>query len=95
MPITTASTFTEISFSRNTGTEDVGVFWQSPDGDGGIRQALTNHDDTDLAILQEVYASADGFGSADIALGNYPPQVTTLEDIEPKRLPESSDCRLL
>ena len=51
MPITTASSFTEILLTRNPGTEDVEVFYDSPDGVGRIEKALTNHDDADLAIL--------------------------------------------
>ena len=68
MPITSSSTFTEITLTRKIETEDVRVDWASPDDNGSVPKALTDPDNADLAILQEVYASADGFGSSGLYL---------------------------
>ena len=82
MVITASSTFTRLNLSRDTNTEQVTVAWFSPDGNGYVINALTNLDDAGLAILQEIYASADGFGSAIVQFGNYPVIITTLDEIE-------------
>ena len=82
MPITTTSTFTELSLNRISATEDVQVNWKSPDDNGSVLKALSDPDNADLAVLQEIYASADGFGSSAVGVFNYPPQVTSFADIE-------------
>ena len=86
MTITASSTFTEIHLSRD-GTENIQISYYSPDGNGNIVKALSTPDDTTLAILQEVYDSDSAFGSATIHLGNYPPQVESLVDLEPNGFP--------
>ena len=83
MAITASSTFTEVLLNRTPTTEQVQARWMSPDGDGYVNNLLTNLDDADLAILQEVYASADGFGSVAVYLQNYPDNITTIDELEP------------
>ena len=54
-------------------------------------------DATELSVLQEIYASAAGFvdenGNA-ITIRLAAPNVTNVDDLEPERIPESTDCWL-